>query len=348
MIELDLEMPLAAFSLRVSAKLAGRTVALFGSSGSGKTSLVESIAGLRPAARGRIAIDGAVLLDSDAGVDLPPERRAVGLVPQDGALFPHLSVRRNIEFAGLDEARLAELDEVLELRPLFGRMPSTLSGGERQRVAIARALMRRPRILLLDEPLASVDQPRKEKIVAALRRLRARFDVPMVYVTHQKQEALALAVEALVLERGTVIASGPAEEVLHREGVGGDEVVNVLEVDDPVEDRERGIIRVRSAGGLELSLPLEMGREAAWPMMIRFGGDDVLVLSERPTGISARNVLEGTIESMVPHDGAVDLRVSTPTLIRVRLTRGSATELGLQPGRRVWLALRTRSIRPIG
>ncbi|HEY0593162.1 MAG TPA: ATP-binding cassette domain-containing protein, partial [Thermoanaerobaculia bacterium] len=233
MIRLDLELPTASFLLRVRAEMDAHVTAVVGPSGSGKTSLLESIAGLRPA-RGRIAVNGEVFLDSDAGVDLPPERRRVGYVPQDGALFPHLTAGENVEFARKDRDLLAHLAAVLDLEPLLARRPATLSGGEKQRVAIARALMARPRILLLDEPLAALDAPRKERIVRYLRRVRREIDVPMIYVTHHAIEALALADEALALEHGRVVARGRAADVLHRpEVAGGEAVENVLEVANP-------------------------------------------------------------------------------------------------------------------
>src|SRR5262249_28343196 len=171
-----------------------KVTALVGPSGSGKTSLVESIAGLRQAT-GRIAVGETPL------IDLPPERRRIGYVPQDAALFPHLSVRDNIRFGGRDDTRFESLCATLELTPLLSRSPSTLSGGERQRVAIARALMTGPRLLLLDEPLAAIDQPLRERILMFLRRARD-FGVPMIYVTHQPFEAFALSTWCIVLEQG--------------------------------------------------------------------------------------------------------------------------------------------------
>jgi molybdate transport system ATP-binding protein len=221
MIAIDLELPTAAFVLRVELELRERVTAILGPSGAGKTSLIEAVAGIRPLARGRIAVDEAVFLDRAQGIRLAPEARRVGLVPQDGALFPHLSVRRNITFAGEDDERFERLVRTLDILPLIDRMPATLSGGERQRVAIARALMIQPRILLLDEPLAGVDLERRDRILESLRRIRADFDVPMIYATHHPLEALALADEAVVLERGEVRMHGPVAEVLRRLKIRG-------------------------------------------------------------------------------------------------------------------------------
>ena len=221
MIAIDLELPTASFVLRVQLELRERVTAILGPSGAGKTSLIEAIAGLRPLARGRIAVDETVFLDRARGIRLAPESRRVGLVPQDGALFPHLSVRKNITFAGEDDDRFERLVRTLDILPLIDRMPATLSGGERQRVAIARALMMRPRILLLDEPMAGVDLELRDRIIESIRRIRADFDVPMIYATHHPLEALALADEAVVIERGEVRMHGPTADVLRRLNIRG-------------------------------------------------------------------------------------------------------------------------------
>lgn len=348
MIRLDIELPMAAFVLRVRADLEQKVTALVGPSGSGKTSLLEVIAGLRHGARGRIEVGGTVYLDSDSALRLPAEKRGVGYVPQDGALFPHLSARRNIEFAGSDPGRFEQLAGVLELRPLLDRYPARLSGGEKQRVAIARALMSRPRVLLLDEPLAAIDQPRKERIVAFLRKLREAIDVPMIYVTHQVVEALALADAALALDEGRVIAYGPATSVLHRADIAGAAAVeNILEVGRPDLDPIRGTVRVSTVEGMEIFIPSELAADAEWPLLLRVSGDDVVLFTKPPDAISARNVLEGPIVQLEAREGIVDLLVGTRTPLRVRITAAAAADLALERGRTVWLALRTRSIRPL-
>ncbi len=347
MIRLDLELPTATFVLRVRAEIGARVTAVVGPSGAGKTSLLESIAGLR-AARGRIEVDGQTFLDSDRAIDLPPETRRVGYVPQDGALFPHLTARGNIEFAGKDGDRLAHLAGVLDLEPLLGRRPASLSGGEKQRVAIARALMARPRILLLDEPLAAVDAPRKERIVRYLRRIRREIDVPMIYVTHHAIEALALADEALALDHGCVVARGSAADVLHRPEIGGGEAIeNVLEIANPRPLPDRGVILAETAEGMTISIPIELAEGADWPLMIRASGDDVVLFTRPPEAISARNVFGGPILELESGRETATMRVGTPTPLRVRITAGAAADLGLAVGTPVWLALRTRSIRTV-
>jgi molybdate transport system ATP-binding protein len=347
MIRIDVQLPVASFLLRVRAEIDGRVTAVVGPSGSGKTSLLESIAGLRPA-NGTIEIDGETFLDTDRGIDRPPETRRVGYVPQEGALFPHLTARRNIEFARTDPGFLEHLAAVLDLEPLLDRRPSSLSGGEKQRVAIARALMSNPRLLLLDEPLAAVDAPRKERIVGYLRRIRREIDVPMIYVTHHAAEALALADGALALEHGRVVAQGAAADLLHRPEIAGSESVeNVLEVSNPRPLPERGVILADTLEGMTISIPAEIAAGADWPMMIRASGDDVVLFTERPVALSARNVFDGPIRQIVRDSDTATLLVETPTPLRVRITSGAAADLALAPGRHVWLALRTRSIRSV-
>jgi len=336
-IEIDVHLPLAHFTLQAHCTLTAKVTALAGPSGSGKTSLVESIAGLRPAT-GRIAIDGVTISD------LPPERRAVGYVPQDVALFPHLDVRGNVRFGGHDEGRFETLVTMLELEPLLRRATVSLSGGERQRVALARALMTQPRLLLLDEPLASIDQPLRERILLFLRRVRDT-GVPMLYVTHQSFEALALATDCLVLRNGAIAAHGPVAEVL---GEFSGEVENLFEVDDPRHDPERGITRVTTSGGLELVLPYDAVAGATFPLVVRISGEEIVVFGARPESISSRNVIAAEVIDVREREGVVDLTASATQPIRIRITRAAADDLGIRAGSRVWLALRSRSFRVVG
>jgi molybdate transport system ATP-binding protein len=344
-IEIDVRLPLAHFTLEVRCSLTANVTAIVGPSGSGKTSLIESIAGLRRA-QGRIAIDDLVLLDSARGIDLPPERRSLGYVPQDAALFPHLRVHENIRFGGADRERFDSLVDVLELAPLLNRTPASLSGGERQRVALARALMTQPRLLLLDEPLASIDQPLRERILLYLRRVRD-LGVPMIYVTHQPFEALALSRWCAVLRDGRVAAEGPSRTVLADPEVAGN-VDNVFEVSEPQHDRDLGITRATTSDGLTIVLPYDQVSEARFPLVVRIRADDIVVFGERPASISSRNVFEGTVASLRANEGIVDLTVTTPAPLSVRITGAAAQDLGLIEGSRVWLALRSRAFRIVG
>ncbi|HEU5081070.1 MAG TPA: ATP-binding cassette domain-containing protein [Opitutaceae bacterium] len=196
------------FRLELSTTLHGRTTGIFGASGSGKTSLLETIAGLRRPRAGLVDLDGIVLLNTEGKFSLPPERRSIAFVPQDGAIFPHLSVARNLRFGFRPRAEhppvitFEHVTEVLELTPLLDRAPRTLSGGERQRVALGRALLANPKLLLLDEPLVGLDAPLKSRVLPYLIRVRDEFNVPMIYVTHSPEEVMALCDDVLCLEEG--------------------------------------------------------------------------------------------------------------------------------------------------
>ncbi|HYC72179.1 MAG TPA: ATP-binding cassette domain-containing protein [Opitutaceae bacterium] len=215
----NLRLPFVHFSLEMNLTLTSRVTGLFGPSGAGKTSVLELVAGLRRPRSGRVALDDTVLTDAAAGAFVPPERRGIGYLPQDDALFPHLSVRENLLY-GARAPRLqppalsyAHVTEVLEIDHLAGRATAALSGGERQRVALGRTLLSAPRLLLLDEPLARLDGPLKERLLPYLMRVRDEFGLPMVYVTHSADEVVALCDHAVVLEQGRVIRQGAVRDL---------------------------------------------------------------------------------------------------------------------------------------
>jgi molybdate transport system ATP-binding protein len=217
MLAVDVEKRLGDFSLRARFEAGGGVTAVFGPSGAGKTTLVNMISGLVAPDRGRIAIDDTVLFDSAKRIDLPPHRRRIGYVFQEGRLFPHLSVKHNLDYGrrmrGLppDAGQLTRVVGLLDIGELIDRRPGNLSGGERQRVAIGRALLMRPRLLLLDEPLASLDVARKREILPYLERLRDEVGVPMVYVSHQAAELRRIATSVVRLSAGRVEAAGGKE-----------------------------------------------------------------------------------------------------------------------------------------
>lgn len=200
-------LPLASFDLRFAdLELSRRVTAISGASGAGKTSLLELIAGLRRPKSARIELDGEILIDTDAAIRLPPEKRAIGYVPQDLALFPHLNVEQNIYFGGHGGADIGEsrVIDTLQIGALLKRRVTEISGGEQQRVALARALLSCPKLLLLDEPLGSLDPDLKAKALPLLCKVRDEFSIPMVYVTHDATEAAAIAEEIVTVEKGTV------------------------------------------------------------------------------------------------------------------------------------------------
>jgi molybdate transport system ATP-binding protein len=215
-IALDFRLDQGTFVLEMHEALEGRVTAIVGHSGAGKTTALDAIAGLRRPSSGTIAVDGRTLFSSESGINIPVHRRRVGYLTQDVSLFPHRSVRSNVLYGRRDGQRLS-LDAVvgmLEIEPLLDRGVSQLSGGERQRVALARALMSSPGVLLLDEPLAAVDVELRRRIIPYLERVRDELSVPIVYVTHAREEVKALADYVILLERGRVRRSGPASEVL--------------------------------------------------------------------------------------------------------------------------------------
>jgi molybdate transport system ATP-binding protein len=222
-MKLCCRIPLATFELDVDVSFDSRIAAIFGPSGSGKTSLLDAIAGLRPIAGGEIEIGGKTLFSSAQGIDLPPRHRGMGYVPQEGALFPHLSVRKNILFGaerssagnGAKSIRLEHVLEVLEIGHLLARAVANLSGGEAQRVALARAILARPQLLLLDEPLAALDIGLKERILPYLGRVRDEFAIPMIYVTHNLTEVLTLADWVLMIRQGKLVAQGVPKQALN-------------------------------------------------------------------------------------------------------------------------------------
>ena len=222
----NIRLELAEFPLAVDLELEHEVTAIFGPSGAGKTSLLDLIAGLRRPASAQIALDGRTLTDTRTGIAVPARDRRMGYVPQDIALFPHLTVRENLMYGAARGDRgtarpsfeLTRVIDVLEVGSLLKRAPRSLSGGESRRVALARALTSAPALLLLDEPLANLDQRLKQRILTYLARIRAEFRVPMLYVTHDADEMMALCDEVLVLERGAIVNRGEPERLFHRPG----------------------------------------------------------------------------------------------------------------------------------
>jgi len=352
LIQIALELPLARFTVRLAIVLRESVTAVMGPSGSGKTSLLEAVAGLRPRARGRIALDGAVVLDSAAGIRLRPEARRVGFVPQDAGLFPHMTALQNVRFGARgDTRRIDTALDVLELRALLGRDPASLSGGERQRVALARALASNPRLLLLDEPLAALDAALRERILPYLLRIRDQWGVPIIYVTHNVGEAIAVAGELLTLRDGAVEAQGPPLQLLDTASVaqasaGG--VENVMRGEVIAHDAAGGITSLRLVGVLPLAIPLVASLAVGAAVTIAIRADDVVLATEPMTSLSARNLFAARVVAI--HGSAANAIVRcAPTAggsaWLVRLTRSAIDALGIAPGRDVWLAVKSHSVR---
>jgi molybdate transport system ATP-binding protein len=278
-------------------------------------------------------------------------------VPQEGALFPHLSVRKNILFgatrdahAGNEGINVDHVVDVLELRDLLDRPVTQLSGGEAQRVALARAILSQPQLLLLDEPLAALDIGLKERILPYLARVRDEFAIPMIYVTHNLTEVLTLADWVLMIQQGKLISQGVPKEAL-RSGntlsqLTDDEFENVFTVRFAESNREAGTTRVRLASGTELLIPY-LPDPANAKIQIRVSADDILVATERPNGISAGNVLSGTIRRIESLDGEAMLTIFAGDEFFVRLTSSAVMRLGLKEATPVFLIIKTRSFRVV-
>jgi molybdate transport system ATP-binding protein len=347
-------IPLAEFELDIDTSFDARVTSLFGPSGAGKTTLLDAIAGLKNVSWGEIEVGGRILLSSAQGIDLSPQERAVGYVPQEGALFPHLSVRKNILFGANRDRSVGAADgitldhvlEVLEISAFLDRPVTRLSGGELQRVALARAILSRPRLLLLDEPLAALDIGLKERILPYLGRVRDEFSIPMIYVTHNVTEVLTLADWVLMIRQGRIVAQGVPREVLRSTQaiaqMEENEVENVFAASLSDSDRESGTSRVRFESGQELFIPYVSHRPGE-SLQIRINGDDILVATKPPEGISAGNIIKGQILRIDTFDGQSILRVAAGEVFVVRLTAGAVARLRLTEGQEVFLIIKTRS-----
>ena len=341
----------ADFTLDAAFDSGGGLTALFGRSGAGKTTLINAIAGLLRPDRGHIAIDGEVLTDTERGLFVPARRRRIGYVFQEGRLFPHLTVRQNLLYGrwfAPKAARPRDIDSVIDMlgiAALLGRRPANLSGGEKQRVAIGRALLAGPRLLVMDEPLASLDEARKAEILPYIERLRDAAGVPIVYVSHAIGEVTRLATTLVLLSEGRVAAIGPTAAIVGRIDLfpltGRAEAGAILATRVASHDPAFGLTSLRAAAG-ELRVPhLDLPVGAA--MRVRIRARDVMIALRPPEGLSALNVLPGTVAEIGPADGAiVEMRLDCAgEALLARLTRRSVETLGLEPGRPVYAVIKS-------
>ena len=313
------------------------------------------VAGLTRPATGRIAADGRVLFDSQAGVDLPPERRRVGCVFQAARLFPHLSVRSNLEFgrrrtaAAVRAIRFDDVVEVLGVGHLLDRRPARLSGGERQRVAIGRALLSSPQLLLMDEPLAALDAPRKDEVLPFIARLARRFRLPILYVSHAMDEVLRLADTLVLMDQGRVAAAGTVEDLLLRPDLrsftGRSDAGAVLGATVAAHDDSYGITRLTFTGGALLvgrvDIPVGGG------VRVRIHARDVAIAVDRPDRVSIRNVLAARVLSVAEAEGhLVDVMLDCGGGGRLwsQITRQGQAQLDLRPGMGVFALIKALTI----
>ena len=342
-LDVSLRHRFEGFALNAEFSAPDGITALFGRSGAGKTTVVEAIAGLLQPDEGRVEAGDTVLLDTGRGVTLPAHRRRVGYVFQEGRLFPHLTVRQNLAFGrwfaprGAETEDIGQIVEILGIGHLLDRRPGRLSGGEKQRVAIGRAFLSAPRILLMDEPLASLDQPRKAEILPYLQRLRAETRIPILYVSHSVAEIVHLATTVVAMSRGRVVRSGPAAEVLSDPEavpfIGIDEAGALLSATILGHDAATGLTVLSVSGG-RLQLP-HIDAAVGAALSLRIHAEDVIIATEKPTGLSALNILPATVSAIHEGEGpgaAVGLQSGTDRLL-ARVTRSSVRALGLAPGK---------------
>ena len=314
--------------------------ALFGPSGAGKSTVIATVAGLLRPQSCRVALDDDVIADTDAGVWRKPEQRRIGLVFQDARLFPHMSVATNLRY-GLRRVPAGPIgfDDVVSLLGiggLLGRRPHTLSGGERQRVAIGRALLAQPRLLLMDEPLASLDAARKAEILPYLAELKAALAMPILYVTHAMEEVSRLADTVVLIEAGRVVADGPLQTITARSDIAlaqRDDAGSVLAAVVSAHDPPRQLTRL-SAGGAELLVPL-LAAPLGHAVRVRIPAREVILAREVPTAISVHNVIAGTVravsEDPVRHAALVEIALSAGAFL-ARVTPDAVARLALEPG----------------
>jgi molybdate transport system ATP-binding protein len=341
------------FVLDVSLEIPPGISILFGPSGAGKSTLLDCIAGLLRPDAGRIAIGGEVLLDLEKNVNLPPQKRRVAYVFQTLALFPHLTAEENVCY-GLPDVEVAErhrkVREILEAFRVDGlrtRKPGEISGGEKQRVALARSLVTSPCVLLLDEPLTGLDAELKAAIVDDLRAWNTVQQIPILYVTHTRDEVDALGERVIAIDQGRVVSEGTPREVLDAprrkrlaQAAGFENLLRGTVLDLREAD---GVMRVRlTESPCEIEVPLGYAT-AGDRVRVAIRAGDILLATGRPIGLSARNILEGKIISLEQRGTIMVARVDCGAAFTVHMTLGAVRALNLEVGQRIWIVLKTHS-----
>lgn len=353
MLHLQLKKGLAQFELDIDVSCRYAVTAIYGPSGAGKTSLLNMVAGLLSPDAGEIALDDQILFSTTQGIDLPPEKRRIGYVFQDDLLFPHLDVEANLRYghdllpAAQRRFAPAQIVDLLQLSPLLKRPIQHLSGGERQRIALGRALLSSPQLLLLDEPLASLDQGLKSRIIPYLRHIRREFDIPILYVSHSVAEILELTGQVIVLQQGQVLAHGDFFKIASQPGVlplveeHGFE--NVLPVEIVASDPAAGFSRAR-CGQQELKIPFNP-EPVGSQLFIGLRADDIILSRKEPEGLSIRNALHGTITEIIDVGGTRLVYVDVGRRLASKITREAVEELELKVGSKVFCLIKTHSLR---
>lgn len=348
MLELDFLQRLGDLNLQVCASLPAQGItAIFGLSGAGKTSMINAIGGLTRLQQGRIALNGRTLADTAANVCLPPEKRRIGYVFQEPRLFPHYRVRGNLQYgmAASMHAQFKDIVELLGIGPLLNRLPLMLSGGEKQRVAIGRALLTAPELLLMDEPLASLDLPRKRELMPYLERLVQDVNIPILYVSHSMDEILRLAEQVMVLDNGQVRAFGGLEEVWAssalRPWLQREDQSSVLRV-SVIEHHQRYAMTALALGDQRLwvsGIEADLGTQ----LRVRINATDVSLVLQPPVNSSIRNVLPAKVSECLEVDGQLEVKLAVGEhVLWARITRWARDELAIRPG--LWLYAQVNNV----
>ncbi len=346
-IRLNFHKSLGSFTLQVDCTLETKVSAFLGVSGSGKSTLLNCVSGTLTPDAGAIAFGDEILYASATGINLPPEKRQFGYVFQEGYLFPHLTVAQNIRYGQPNPRKSSAAIDVLEITELLQRYPKELSGGERQRVAVARALAMEPRMLLMDEPLAALDDALKDRIIPYLRHIKEAFEIPILYVTHAFSEAMALADEAFLLANGVIVANGEPHQLLTAPSampiaqMTG--VENILFLPVTASDKARGLTALE-IGSQSLMIPytdVEVGEVV--PVAIR--AEDIIISLEPDISVSARNILPGKIQNLdVKSERTwVSILVGRHPLA-VKITHEARDQLQLREGSEVYCVIKASAI----
>jgi molybdate transport system ATP-binding protein len=342
-----------SFALDVSIEVPPGITILFGPSGAGKSTLLDCIAGLARPDTGRIVAGGDVLFDSAGALDLPAQKRRIAYVFQTLALFPHLSTEENVAYGlsdlreGEQRRRVGEILRAFRVERLRKQTPAEISGGEKQRIALARSLVTEPRVLLLDEPLTGLDADLKSAIVSDLRAWNTANRIPILYVTHSREEVDALGEHVIAIENGRVVGAGRPMDVLDAprkkrlaQAAGFENLLDGTVLDLREAD---GVMRVR-LGHTACKIEVPLGYSSAGDRVrVAIRAGDILLATEQPRGLSARNVMEGNITSMETHGTMVIARVDCGVTLSAHVTPGAVRALGLATEQKVWLVLKTHS-----
>lgn len=355
-VQVSLTHQFSGFRIDAQFEAPQGVTALFGRSGAGKTTIVNAVAGLFRPDTAFIRVNGDVLFDTAGAVDVPTHKRRIGYVFQDARLFPHLTVKQNLLFggwfnrdrSGTGSGTLEHTVDLLGIEHLLDRRPGTLSGGEKQRVAVGRALLSHPRMLLMDEPLASLDEARKAEILPYIERLRDELDFPIIYVSHAVSEIARLATTIVALSEGRVVRCGPAAEVLADPDafplMGRQEAGSILTATVSSHDHRDGLTELHFSGG-RIVAPL-VDANPGTELRVRIRARDIILALSPPADTSALNILPVTVQAVGAQDGAivdVAIRCGEATLL-ARITRRSLDKLGIREGLSCFAVLKSVAV----